>query len=1156
MFTPFAFIQPITTAAPIVPALQYLLIGGQFTSWNTPRTPRFAKIDENGDLNSTFNAGAAFSSGVVYDIQQQPDGKYVMVGSFTQYSGSSVPSAANKILRINQDGTQDVTFRLGTGFNPTINVRSISPQSDNSNIVVGEFLNYSGSAVSQSIVKITPSGSIDGSFNVGLGFNSTAVYKVITQADGKSVVIGTFTQYSSSNNYTTRTDLLGSTNGGPTTDFNFGKGFDNSVNSFVTQSDGKIIAGGFFTQYSGSSVNRIIRINPDGTLDTSFNIGTGCDNTVTDIGVQSDGKIIAIGTFATYSGSTSNRIVRINTDGTRDTSFNVGTGFNGQNNRIRIQSDGKILVGGGSTTYSGSTQNYITRINTDGTRDTSFNIGTGFNALVNGLAIQPNGNIVVAGNFTTYSGSSTNTTRIIRLNDSGSQDTSFVTGTGFNLIVYNLALEPTTNKIVVVGSFTAYSGSAINRIVRINTDGTRDTSFNVGTGFTNSDSIRNHLSIQSDNKIYVGVPSLSYSGSSIGEFARINPSGTLDTTFIGYPGTSPAYYTGFQSYVSTVFISGSSIYFGGNFASYFGTYGLIRINPDGTQDTTFQMGRAISNIPFTVVTQSDGKFLIGGQSINTYSGSSVSNFFRVNTDGTLDTTFQPGTINGIVTGITVQPDEKIVAIGSFTSVSGSTYNRIVRVNPNGTLDPTFNVGTGLDVMSAVVGQSAIQSLPDNRIYVTTPSLTTYSGSYTGNFLRINPSGALDPTFPTTSGYFNIPVGGFITNGAGGYSILLSGSSVFIGGGGFDLYKQVFVNRGIMIDSTGAISSSFNIGVNTSTGLGFNTTIRTWATQSDGKILAGGDFVQYSGSSTNTVRIIRLNRNGTQDTSFVTGVGFNSTVYDLRVQPDDKIIAVGAFTSYSGSATSGIVRINTNGTRDATFNVGTGLTGGVDGRHCKIQPDGKIVVVGAFTAYSGSAINRIVRINTDGTRDTSFNVGVGFPGAAESVILQPDGKILVAGQFISYSGSTQNRITRINTDGTRDTTFNIGTGFGGAVYALALQSDEKIIVTHQNLSYSGSTTRYITRINPSGTFDPTFNANINPIGFSATSNTQNSLAIDASGSIYWGNAFTTFSGSFIPNRIVRLNTNGSVDETFNQAFPNYGNDTGKGANGTINAVLLL
>ena len=360
----------------------------------------------------------------------------------------------------------------------------------------------------------------------------------------------------------------------------------------------------------------------------------------------------------------------------------------------------------------------------------------------------------------------------------------------------------------------------------------------------------------------------------------------------------------------------------------------------------------------------------------------------------------------------------------------------------------------------------------------------------------------------------------------------------------------------MIDPTGSISSSFNIGTNFGAGLGFNSTVRTWTTQSDGKILAGGDFTQYSGSSTNSTRIVRLNRDGTRDTSFVTGTGFGSTVFNLIVQPDGKIIAIGTSNTYSGSASNGIVRINTNGTRDTTFNVGTGLTTNTDAFHSAIQTDGKIVVVGNFTIYSGSTSNRIVRINTDGTRDTSFNVGTGFPQNPEAIIIQPDNKILVTGNFTSYSGSAVNRIVRINTDGTRDTTFNIGNGINNIGYALALQSDGKIICANASTTYSGSTARYIIRINNSGSLDTSFGFYPPTLGFSLTSQTANSLAIANDGKIYWGNAFTTYSGSFTPNRIVRLNTNGSVDETFNQAFPNFVNDTGKGANGAVQAILLL
>jgi uncharacterized delta-60 repeat protein len=279
------------------------------------------------------------------------------------------------------------------------------------------------------------------------------------------------------------------------------------------------------------------------------------------------------------------------------------------------------------------------------------------------------------------------------------------------------------------------------------------------------------------------------------------------------------------------------------------------------------------------------------------------------------------------------------------------------------------------------------------------------------------------------------------------------------------------------------------------------------------------------------------------------------VNDLRIQSDGKIIVVGLFTTYSGSSSSGIVRINTNGTRDTTFNVGAGLATTVVGQHSTIQPDGKIVVVGNFTLYSGSTSNRIVRINTNGTRDTTFNIGGGFASQPEAVILQSDGKVITTGNFTTYSGSAINRILRLNINGTRDTTFNVGSGLASPGYSLALQPDGKIICANLSQTYSGSTNRYIIRINTDGTLDNTFNANANAT-LSSVSAVPNGLAIANDGKIYWGNSFTVFSGSFTPNRIARFNTNGSIDETFNQSFPNFANNTGKGANSTVNAILLL
>ena len=179
--------------------------------------------------------------------------------------------------------------------------------------------------------------------------------------------------------------------------------------TMTLQSDGKTIIGGSFSQWNGTNVGRIVRLNSDGTLDTAFttNNGTGANASfVYEIAVQSDGKILVSGQFTAWNGTTVGRIVRLNSDGTLDTTFttNTGTGTNNIIRSIAVQSDGKILVSGQFTSWNGTNVGYIVRLNSDGTRDTTFttNNGTGANNIVYSIAIQPDGKILVGGQFTAF----------------------------------------------------------------------------------------------------------------------------------------------------------------------------------------------------------------------------------------------------------------------------------------------------------------------------------------------------------------------------------------------------------------------------------------------------------------------------------------------------------------------------------------------------------------------------------------------------------------------------------------------------------------------------------------------------------------------------------------------------------------------------------
>jgi uncharacterized delta-60 repeat protein len=351
------------------------------------------------------------------------------------------------------------------------------------------------------------------------------------------------------------------------TSFNSGTGFNDNVYATNIQTDGKILVGGSFTSYNGTTQNRITRLNPDGTRDTSFNIGTGFNDintTPISIAIQTDGKIVVGGSIKSYNGTTQEYITRINSDGSRDTSFNIGAGFIDIVFSVAIQTDGKILAGGLFTSYSGSTQNRITRLNTNGTRDTSFNIGTGFDTIVYSIAIQTDGKILVGGGFTTYSGSTQN--RITRINPDGTRDTSFNIGTGFNNNVRAINVQQ-DGKIIAAGDFTSYSGSTQNCITRINPDGTRDTSFNIGTGFVVPGTGVGTINIQSDGKIIAGGFFTAYSGSEQNRITRIDTDGTRDTSFYTGQGLSAGFSFGVRA---TSIQSDGKIIVGGDFTFYNG----------------------------------------------------------------------------------------------------------------------------------------------------------------------------------------------------------------------------------------------------------------------------------------------------------------------------------------------------------------------------------------------------------------------------------------------------------------------------------------------------------------------------------------------------------------------------------------------------------
>ena len=227
---------------------------------------------------------------------------------------------------------------------------------------------------------------------------------------------------------------------------------------------------------------------------------------------------------------------------------------------------------------------------------------------------------------------------------------------------------------------------------------------------------------------------------------------------------------------------------------------------------------------------------------------------------------------------------------------------------------------------------------------------------------------------------------------------------------------------------------------------------------------------------------------TVDTTFNTSGGLNAIPNQNQIfLTSDKqyLYAIGAFTSYKTTGSNHIVKLDQSGSLDPTFNTGAGFNNTSDVK-CALDSQNRLVCVGSFlTSYSGSACTRIVRINPDGTRDTTFNTGTGlniFTTIGGSIIIQPDDKIIITGGINQYSGSAISGIVRINPNGTRDTTFNTGTGIsplsGYSNVGAFIKPNGEILLTYSLLqpliSYNGTPFKTVLLLDSSGSIVPGFN----------------------------------------------------------------------------------
>ena len=290
---------------------------------------------------------------------------------------------------------------------------------------------------------------------------------------------------------------------------------------------------GKFDGYLNETHSRLIKLNSDLTVDETFDTGTGFNLTPFDgesILEQPDGKIIAAGIFTSYNGTPSNRIIRLNTDGSIDGTFNIGTGFNNYAQGVSIDSTGSIVTLGAFTNYNGTLANKIIRLLPNGSIDSTFITGTGLSSTGIDVLINTDDSMYITGYFNVYNGTS-GLQGIVKLSSTGAIDPTFVSGTGFsnyNGNPNNFARLEGESSFYVAGYFTSYNGINVNRIVKLNNNGSIDTSFSSGTGF---DNIVFTINIIWEDKLFLHGEFTLYNNTPSFKNIILNADGTIFYTF-------------------------------------------------------------------------------------------------------------------------------------------------------------------------------------------------------------------------------------------------------------------------------------------------------------------------------------------------------------------------------------------------------------------------------------------------------------------------------------------------------------------------------------------------------------------------------------------------------------------------------------------------
>ena len=1107
-----------------------VVVAGDFGAIDGQLRNSVARFEADGSLDESFSPGYGID-GVVSSVVVQRDGKVVVAGEFSKVNGS--PRAG--LARFNVDGSVDESFTTRIGGLPWTAWRRLALQADDKILLLGRFTSVDD-IPRTNLARLNRDGSLDTGFEVSPGLEEVGFAAPLPLLDGGVLVAGRFVGAPTTERELTRLSSAG------LRDTHFVLRLPGShpptvtnLKRMVQQPDGKVLL------LFGSGV---YRINPDGTADPDFS-EVLFEGHPRDVIVQPTGHILVCGEFSAVNRVPRPGLARLHADGELDTTFTVAptlptTGvdrvwslvaggggalwlgvswqygengmrrlwrfgprgdldaqFNPQLTRkawriasLMVQPDGKVLVGGRFTGVQGQPRHGIARLEADGLLDRTFDPEAGVNpgGYVNSVALQADGKVLIGGAFTNVSGFER--LRLARLNPDGRVDASFAPSLGTTPDPYRavekIVLEP-DGHVLVGGDFDTVDGVEVPGLARLNSSGSLDSSFVAQLEIADHEYGVKAIALQSDGKVLVGGPGFSGpDGESIIGLVRLKPDGSRDTNFVA--DVSP--------YVFQIVLQSD-----GRILVHCENGSVVRLEPDGRPDDTFRPDRLQQGDFLSLALQLDGRIMAARRN---------SGVVRLNADGSTDTTFPTSEIDweDWPLALTVQADGRLLIGGNFSRVGNLPFAPLARLNNDPVRPP--EITTQPAAQSAVNGGTAVFT-----VVAQGPPPLGYQWLFNGRRITgaTNHTLTVSDVTPTQVGWYTVQV---------------------TGPAGLTISQETSLALPTTATGAGAADPAFT---NRLVGGDF---VSFLLPQPDGKILVGGVFTNVGGHSCRD--LARLLPDGNVDTNFTVYVEANSrpAVGGAVVQADGGILISGSFSAVNGIARNGIARLRSDGRLDHEFSLAVSQFEQIG--DLALQSDGRILAVGRYY-LEGIPICEVRRFHSDGRPDPGFRAWTEYGMGISDLVVLPNDQMMIAGEFERVNGLELGSIVRLNAGGTVDRSFLAPTR-GAEWYRLLPRADGQVLIWG-DFTYEGSSchSASLARMNRDGRWDTGFEA--------ALQSTLHAVALQANGEILAAGWFTDAFGAQRYG-VVRLHPDGSMDYTFNP-----GSRLAEGTSGPyVSAIVVL